>query len=236
MSFSDLIDLLSPLFPLRLTHGVHQFNVKNTHLQLMGDDHMLTAMVTPGALFATHLRSAGGGGLLVAFKSDAPECVGISGFDGEQSLMFRGINTSDDAPLLLKTLILIIDFEDRLSEMVCDLWEKFADPRWSITIQPTSTLDIEHECGSISLTHVEDCVYVSAYPLVGIYDRFIAWSGLPTFDGLRSGTLMLGDAVFVGAKDGVALSFAYRFPDDEDEIRGVMAALVWIFRAHLEKY
>jgi hypothetical protein len=234
MTFSDIVHLLSSSFPLQITHGVHQFNVKNTHLQLMGDDHMLTAMVTPGALFATHLRSAGGGDLLVAFKSDAPECVGISGFDGGQSIIFRGINTFDDAPLLLKTLLLIIDFEDHLSEMVCDLWDKFADPLWSITIQPTSALVIDHECGSISLTHAEDCVYVFAYPLVGIYDRYIAWSGPPTFDGLRSGTLMLGDDVFVGAKDGAALSFAYQFPDDEDEIRGVMAALVWIFRAHLE--
>ena len=56
MSFADIVSLLSSAFPVSITHGVHQFKVKNVVLQLMGDDHTLTAMVTPGALFASHVR------------------------------------------------------------------------------------------------------------------------------------------------------------------------------------
>lgn len=240
MSFSDVIDLLASAFPMRLTRGVHQFKVKNVHLQLMGDDHALTAMVTPGVPFASHVRSVGDGGLTVYFKSDAPASVGFTGFDESESLMFKDVHTLHDAPLLLKTLLLIISFEDRLRETVCDLWEACVDPRWSIVIQPHSALDIEHERGSISLAHADDCVYVFAYPIEGVYDRFLAWNGFQPRHprGLRSGALMLGDAVFVGAQeeDESTLSFAYRFPDEEDELRGLMAALVWIFRVHLEKY
>ena len=237
MSYSDIVHLLSSSFPLQITHGVHQFTVKNVTLQMMGDDRTLTAMVTPGAPFVSHLRSAGDGGLCVAFKLDAPRSVGMTGFDENESIMFKNVNTFNDAPFLLRTLILIIDFEDRLRELMCDLWEKCTDPLWSITIHPTSALDIEHELGSISVTHADDCVYVFARPLVGVYDSFVAWGGPQQYGGFRSGVLMLGDSVFAGAQeeDGAALSFAYRFPDDEDEIRGVVAALVWIFKAYLEK-
>jgi hypothetical protein len=235
MSFSDVISVLSSAFPVRRTRGVHQFKVKNVHLQLMGNDETLTAMVTPGAPFASHLRTMGGGDLAVAFKDDAPGSVGFTGFDGNSSLMFRNVRTFDEAPLLIKTLLLIIDFEDRLREMVCDLWERFVDPRWSITMQPTSALEIAHARGGISLTHAGDSVFVFACPLAGVYDRFVVWDG-PHSSNHRTGTLVLGNVLFAGVQeeDGGVLSFSYNFPDDEDVIERVLAALIWIFRVRLE--
>ena len=236
MSFADIVSLLSSAFPVSITHGVHQFKVKNVVLQLMGDDHTLTAMVTPGAPFASHVRRVGGGDLAVAFKGDTPASLGFTGFDEKESLMFRHIKTFNDAPVLIRTLLLIADFEDQLREMVCDLWERFVDPRWSSSVHHTSALDIEHKRGGVRLTHAGDCVYVFAHPLVAAYDRFVVWDGHRPASNGRVGTLVLGDAVFLGAQeeDGGVLSFAYRFPDDEDVIRAVVAALVWIFRVYLD--
>jgi hypothetical protein len=235
MSFSDIVSVLSSSFPVRITRGVHQFKVKNVHLQLMGNDETLTAMVTPGAPFASHLRSMEGGELAVVFKEDAPQSVGFTGFDGNSSLMFRDVPTFDEAPTLLKTLLLIIDFENHLREMVCDLWDRFIDPRWSITIQPTSALEITHARGGISLTHAGDSAFVFACPLAGVYDRFVVWDG-PHSSNHRTGTLVLGKILFAGVQeeDGGVLSFSYTFPDDEDAIHQVLAALVWIFRVRLE--
>jgi len=234
MSFSDIVSLLSTSFPVRVTRGVHQFKIKDVHLQLKGDDSKLTAMVTPGAPFASHVRCVGAHGFVLTFKTNTPNAVATTGFDQKRSFMFKDVDTFNDAPLLLRTLILIISFEDRFRCFVSNLWEKHADPLWSISIRSPSALEIEHEEGSIRLTHGEDCVYIFAYPIEGIYDRYITWSGQPT-DDMRSGTLRLEDSVFVGMEeeDGSTLSFAYRYPDEEDEINDVMGALVWIFRAHL---
>jgi hypothetical protein len=238
MSYNAIVHLLQSSLDHRVSLGVHQFRVQNTVLQLSGDDTTVAVMVTPGTAFERHLRLVGNGFLCLSFKSNHPRNLAFTGFDARESLMFRDVRTPDDAPLLIKTLLLVVDFETRLRDMVCAMWDEYVDPVWTVVVHPSSAMDVEHEIGSVRLARADDSVHIFAEPLTGVFDPFIVWDGSSGLDGFRTGALTVGDAVFPGAQEenDTTVSFSYHFPDDEEELHTVMSALVWILHTHLTSH
>jgi hypothetical protein len=210
MIFNALINTLQSVLPMSTTLGVHLFKLHDVQLQLAGNDDTVSAMVTPGAPFASYLLEGG----CLSFQGNAPESKAITGFDSFGSLMFRHVQTAEDAPLLIRTLLLIADFEHQLRETVCAMWEEALDPRWTTTIHPSCMLTVEHARGSIWLTRFQDRVQICAQP-IGCF-------------------VVSSDVLEVGEAHGSALMLSFHLPDDEDRLRGAMAALVTGFRAHLD--
>ena len=195
----------------------------------------ISVLVAPGAPFEPYFLSYGQGRWRLKFKDSMPATTAVSGFGHSGGFLFAGVRDPEEACLLLSTLFRIIEFDQSLCAFMRSLYDEcLVSLIWSTHIYGGDRLRLVHEMGEISVTHANDQICVSAQPLDSVYERFMVWTGC--FEGYRNGVLVYGTAQFVGGQEkfGSVLSFSFRFPDEEEEIRSLVRLLVSILGEHLQ--
>jgi hypothetical protein len=234
--FSSIVRSLGTCFPVR--SGVHSsaFSVGDVEVEIINcSNGGVSVLVAPGAPFESHLLSYGNGRWRLRFQDEMPATMAVSGFGHGGGLLFAGIEDSKEACLLLRTLFRIIDYDRSLCAFVRSLYDEcLASSIWTARSYGGDSMRLTHELGEIRVARAGDQICIYAQPLDAVYERFMVWTGC--FEGLRNGVLVHGATQFVGGQEefGSMLSFAFRFPDDEDETRSLLRLLVSIFEEHVQ--